>query len=77
MKKVLRVAILVLCALTGFLLTAHGIAEVVLIHTPGREDILRHLIAGATSVTGGACVLAVSISQLECLRTHRKSGDLL
>ena len=77
MKKVLRVAVLVLCGLTGFLLTAHGIGEVVLIHTPGSEDILRHLIAGGTSIAGGVCVVAVSISQLECLRTHRKSGDRL
>jgi hypothetical protein len=77
MKTVLRVAILVLCALTGLVVTGHGIAEAVLIHTPGHADIMRHLIEGSISIAGGACVLAVALDQLECLRTHRKSGDLL
>jgi hypothetical protein len=77
MKTVLRVAILALCALTGLVVTAHGIAEAALIHTPGHGDIMRHLIEGSISIAGGACVLAVAIDQLECLRTHRKSGDLL
>jgi hypothetical protein len=77
MKTVLRVAILVLCALTGLLVTGHGIAQVVLIHTPGRADVMRHLIEGSISIAGGACVLAVAIDQLECLRAHRKGGDIL
>ena len=77
MKTVFRVAILVLCALTGLVVTAHGIAEAALIHAPGHEDIMRHLIEGGISIAGGACVLAVAVDRLECLRTHRKSGDLL
>jgi hypothetical protein len=77
MKTVLRVAILVLCALTGLVVTGHGIAEAVLIHAPGHEDIMRHLVEGSISIAGGACVVAVAIDQLECLRTHRKSGDIL
>jgi hypothetical protein len=77
MKTVFRVAILVLCALTGLVVTGHGIAEAVLIHTLGHEDIMRHLIQGSISIAGGACVVAVAIDQLECLRTHRKGGDIL
>jgi translation elongation factor EF-Tu-like GTPase len=77
MKTVLRVATLVLCALTGLVVTGYGIAHAVLIHTPGHADIMRHLIEGSISIAGGACVVAVAIDQLECLRTHRKSRDLL
>ena len=77
MKTVLRVGILVLCALTGLVVTGHGIAEAVLIHAPGHGDIMRHLVEGSISIAGGACVVAVAIDQLECLRTHRKHGDLL
>jgi hypothetical protein len=77
MKTILHIVILVLSTLTGLAVTAHGIAEAVLIHTPGHEDILRHLIGGSISIAGGACVLAVAIEQIECLRTHRKSGGLL
>jgi len=77
MKMIFRVAILLLCALTGLLVALHGIAQVVLIHTPGHEDFVRHLVEGSISIAGGACVLAVAIDQLECLRTHRKSGDIL
>jgi len=77
MKTALRVAILVLCALTGLLLTGHGIALAVLIHTPGGPDVMRHLIEGSIFIAGGACVMAVAYEQLECLRTHRKSGNLL
>jgi hypothetical protein len=77
MKTVLRVAILVLCALTGLVVTGHGIAEAALIHAPGHDDIMRHLVEGSISIAGGACVVAVAIDHLECLRTHRKSGDLL
>ena len=77
MKTVLRVAILVLCAVTGLVVTGHGIAEAVLIHTLGQEDTMRHLLQGSISIAGGACVVAVAIDQLECIRTHRKSGDIL
>jgi uncharacterized membrane protein HdeD (DUF308 family) len=77
MKTVLRVAILVLCVLTGLVVTGHGIVEAVLIRAPGHEDIMRHLLEGSISIAGGACVVAVAIDQLECLRTHRKSGDIL
>jgi hypothetical protein len=37
MKTVLRVAILVLCALTGLVVTGHGIVEAVLIHAPAMK----------------------------------------
>jgi len=77
MKTVLRVAVLVLCVLTGLVVTGHGIAEAVLIHTPGRADVMRRLIEGSISIAGGVCVMAVAYDQLECLRTHRKSGNLL
>jgi len=77
MKTVVRVAILLLCALTGLVVAGHGIAEAALIHAPGHDDIMRHLIEGSISIAGGACVVAVAIDHLECLRTHRKSGDLL
>ena len=77
MKTALRVAILVLCVLTGLVVAGHGIAEAVLIHTPGRDDVMRHLIEGSISIAGGACVMAVAYDQLECLRTHRKSGNIL
>ena len=77
MKRVLHVAILVLCALTGLGVTIHGIAEAVLVHTPGQANIMRHLIEGSISIAGGACVVAVAIDQLECLRTRRKGGDIL
>ncbi len=77
MKTVLRVAILVLCALTGLVVTAHGIVQAALIRTPGHEDIMRHLVEGSISIAGGACVVGVAIQQLECLRSHRKSGGLL
>jgi hypothetical protein len=77
MKTVLRVAILVLCALTGLVVAGHGIAEAVLIHTPGQPDIMRHLIGASISIAGGACVVAVALDQLECLRAHRKGGDIL
>ena len=77
MKTVLRAVILVLSTLTGLVVTAHGIAEAVLTHAPGHEDIMRHLIGGSISIAGGACVLAVAIEQIECLRTHRRSGGLL
>jgi hypothetical protein len=77
MKTVLRVAVLVLCALTGLVVTTHGIAEVVLIHTPGHPDVMPHLIHGSIFIAAGACVVAVAIDHLECLRSHRKSGDLL
>lgn len=77
MKTVLRVAVLVLCALTGLVVTAHGIAQAVLIHTPGGADVMRHLIEGSVSIAGGACVVAVAIDQLECLRTHRGSRKIL
>ena len=77
MKTILRVAILVLCALTGILVTGHGIAEAVLIHTPGRADVMRHLIEGSISIAGGACVMSVAFDQLECLRAHRRRGNIL
>jgi uncharacterized membrane protein HdeD (DUF308 family) len=77
MKTVFRVAILLLCALTGLLVALHGIAQVISVHTPGRGDFMRHLVEGSISIAGGACVLAVAIDQLECLRTHRQSGNLL
>ncbi len=77
MKTVLRVAILALCALTGLVVIGYGIAEAVSIHTPGHPDFMRHLIGGSISIAGGACVVAVAIDQLECLRAHRKGGDLL
>jgi len=77
MKTVLRVVILVLCALTGLVVAGHGIAEAVLIHTPGREDVMRHLIEGSISIAGGVCVVAVAVDQLECIRTHRRSGNIL
>jgi hypothetical protein len=44
---------------------------------PGHQDIMRHLVEGGISIAGGACVVAVAIDQLECLRTHRKSSDIL
>jgi len=77
MKTVLRLVILVLCALTGLVVAGHGIAQAVLIHTPGRADVMRHLIEGSISIAGGACVVAVAIEQLECLRTHHRSGNIL
>jgi len=77
MKTVVRVVILVLCALTGLVVAGHGIAQAVLIHTPGREDVMRHLIEGSISIAGGACVVAVAVDQLECLRTHHRSGNIL
>ena len=77
MKTVLRVVILVLCALTGLVVAGHGIAQAVLIHTPGREDVMRHLIEGSISIAGGVCVVAVAVDQLECLRTHHRSGNIL
>jgi len=77
MKTLLRVVILVLCALTGLVVAGHGIAEAVLIHTPGREDVMRHLIEGSISIAGGVCVVAVAVDQLECLRAHRRSGNIL
>jgi len=77
MKTVLRMTILVLCALTGLVVTGHGIAEAALIHARGHEDLMRHLVQGSISIAGGACVVAVAISQLACLRTHRKGGNIL
>jgi len=77
MKTVLRMAVLVLCGLTGLGVTAHGIVQAVLIHTPGQPDVMRHLIEGSISIAGGACVMAVAIDQLECLRTHHRSGNIL
>jgi hypothetical protein len=77
MKTVLRVAILVVCALTGLWVTIHGIAEVALIHTLAHENIMQNLAEGSISVAGGACVLAVAVEQLECMRTRRKSGGIL
>jgi hypothetical protein len=77
MKTVVRVVILVLCALTGLVVTGHGIVEAALIRTPGHQDIMRHLVEGSISIAAGACVVAVAIDQLECLRTHRKGGDIL
>jgi hypothetical protein len=77
MKTLLRVVVLVLCALTGLVVAGHGIAEAVLIHTPGREDVMRHLIEGSISIAGGVCVVAVAVDQLECIRTHRRSGNIL
>jgi len=77
MKTVLRVAVLVLCVLTGLVVTGHGIAQAVWIHTPGQADVMRHLLEGSISIAGGVCVMAVAYDQLECLRTHRKSGNLL
>jgi len=77
MKTVLRLVILVLCALTGLVVAGHGIAQAVLIHTPGRADVMRHLIEGSISIAGGACVVAVAVEQLECLRTHHRSGNIL
>ena len=77
MKMVWRVGILVLCALTGLVVTGHGIVEAVLVHASGHADIMRHLVEGSISIAGGACVVAVAIDQLACLRTHRKGGDLL
>ena len=77
MKDFLRVVILVLCVLTGLVVTVHGVAEAVFVHTPGCADVMRHLIEGSISIAGGACVMAVAIDQLECLRTHRKSGKIL
>jgi hypothetical protein len=77
MKTVWRAAILVLCVLTGLVVTGHGVAQAVLIHTPGGTDVMRHLVEGSISIAGGACVMAVAYDQLECLRTHRKSGKIL
>lgn len=77
MKTALRVGVLILCALTGLLVAAHGVAEVALVHALGHGDIMRHLAEGSISIAGGACVVAVAVDQLECLRTHRKSGDIL
>ena len=77
MKTVWRAAILVLCVLTGLVVTGHGVAQAVLIHTPGGTDIMRHLVEGSISIAGGACVMAVAYDQLECLRTHRRSGKIL
>lgn len=77
MKTVLRVVILAVCALTGLWVTIHGIAEVALIHTLAHENSIQNLAEGSISIAGGACVLAVSVKQLECMRTRRKSGDIL
>jgi len=77
MKTFLRMTILVLCGLTGLAVTGHGIVQAALIHTPGRLDVMRHLIEGSISIAGGACAMGVAIEQLECLRTRHKSGNLL
>ncbi len=77
MKRVLRFSMLIVCALTGLLVTLHGVAEVALIYSFGRENITQHLAEGGVSIAGGACVLAVAFDQLECLRTRAKGGDLL
>lgn len=77
MKTVLRVGMLAVCALTGFLVTLHGVAQVALIYSFGRENIMQHLAEGGVSIAGGACVLAVAVDQIVCLRSRRKSGDLL
>jgi hypothetical protein len=77
MKTVLRVAVLLLCALTGVVVTAHGIMEVVLVRAPGHPDIMRHLVEGSISIAAGACVMAVAIDRLECLRSHRNGGGFL
>jgi len=77
MKMVLRVAVLLLCTLTGVVVAAHGIMEVVAVRAPGHADIVRHLVEGSISIAAGACVVAVAIDRLECLRTHRRSGDFL
>jgi len=77
MKSFMRMAILGLCGLTGLAVTGHGIVQAVLIHTPGGLDVMRHLIEGSISIAGGVCVVAVAIDQLECLRTHHQSRNLL
>jgi len=77
MKMIFRVAVLLLCALTGVVVTAHGIMEVVSVRAPGHADIVRHLVEGSISIAAGACVVAVAVDWLECLRTHRKSGGFL
>jgi hypothetical protein len=77
MKMVLRVAVLLLCALTGVVVTGHGIMEVVLVRAPGHADIMRHLVEGSISIAAGACVVAVAIDRLECLRSHRNGGGFL
>jgi len=79
MRTVLRVIALVLAALVGLWVLAHGIvlaAQILgLLHR--NEDIIAELVESSVSIAGGICVLSVAVEQLYCWRTHRKEDSLI
>ena len=79
MKTALRVIALVLAALVGLWVLAHGIVLAAqirgLLHR--NEDIIAELVESSVSIAGGICVLSVAVEQLYCWRTHRKEDSLI
>jgi len=79
MKTALRVLALVLSAVVGLWVLAHGVVLVVSIrHLVGSgQDIIEELVESSVSIAGGICVLSVAVEQLNCWRTHRKEDSLI
>jgi len=79
MRTALRVIALVLAALVGLWVLAHGIvlaAQILgLLHQ--NEDIIAELVESSVSIAGGICVLSVAVEQLYCWRTHRREDSLI
>jgi hypothetical protein len=75
----LRITALIVSALMGGWVLAHGIATVAALHgRPGDpEDFRRLLIEAAVFIAGGVCILSVAAQQLYCWLTHRKDGGLM
>jgi hypothetical protein len=75
----IRIAALVVSALMGGWVLAHGIATVAALQgRPGDpEDFRRLLIEAAVFIAGGVCILSVAAHQLYCWLTHGKDGGLL
>jgi hypothetical protein len=79
MKTALRVIGLILTALMGFWLLAHGIVIGVTLHhrISENQDVLGGLVEGSVFVAGGICVLSIAVQQFYCWRTHHQDGGLI
>jgi hypothetical protein len=76
-KTVLRIVMLVLCAIIGLWAVAHGFALAVTVRAASHEYMLEYLLEVSVSIAGGVCVLSVAVEQLICWRTHHKDGGLI
>ena len=78
MKTILRVVALVLSAIIGLWAVAHGVGLVRFLHAQfGDEENFQRIVEAGVFLVGGVCVLAISLEQLHCLRTHHRDESIL